>query len=192
MRCHHVTPGDIGAAASAAALHLDAWQNAFMLGKTPGKTPGIAVIFKNWKKSKNLNYNQMPLYCCTGNMLHGAPPPLHRLKKPPACKGESLLHCYAGVALGCAHTPSLTKEPSSVQGGIAHASLHWLGTPPPFGGEKKPSSVQRVMPLYCCTGDVLQGTSPPERHTLQSAPTPTRTPTPTPMPKPTPRLKVEP
>ncbi len=134
----------------------------------------------------------MPLYCCAGNMLHGTPPPLHGLKKPPACKGELPLHCYAGDALQCAHTPSLAKEPSSVQGGIAHASLHWLGAPPPFGGEEKPSSVQRA--LYCCTGNVLQGTPPPEKHTLQSAPTPTPTPTPMPMPMPTPtpRLKVEP
>jgi hypothetical protein len=43
---HHVTPGDIGAAAVTAPLRLDAQQNAFMLGKTPG----IAVIFQNWKK----------------------------------------------------------------------------------------------------------------------------------------------
>jgi hypothetical protein len=136
----------------------------------------------------------MPLYCCAGNMLHGTPPPLHGLKKPPACKGESPLHCYAGDMLQCAHTPSLAKEPSSVQEGIAHALLHWLGAPPPFGGEEKPSSVQRALPLYCCTGNVLQGNPPPEKHTLQSAPTPTPTPTPMPMPlpTPTPRLKVEP
>jgi hypothetical protein len=31
-------------------LHLYAQQNAFTLGKTPGETPGIAVIFQNWKK----------------------------------------------------------------------------------------------------------------------------------------------
>ncbi len=136
----------------------------------------------------------MPLYCCTGNMLHGTPPPLHGLKKPPARKGESPDHCYAGDALRCAHTSSLTKEPSNVQGGIAHASLHWLSAPPPFGGGEKPSSVQRALPLYCCTGNVLKGTPPPEKYTLQSAPTPTSTPTPmpTPTPTPTPRLKVEP
>ncbi len=80
----------------------------------------------------------MPLYCCADNMLHGAPPPLHGLKKPPACKGESPLHCYTGDVLGYAHTPSLAKEPSSMQGGIAHASLHWLGAPPPFGGRRNP------------------------------------------------------
>jgi hypothetical protein len=45
-------PGDIGAAAAAAPLHLDAWQNAFTPGKTPGKTPSIAVIFQNWKKNQ--------------------------------------------------------------------------------------------------------------------------------------------
>jgi hypothetical protein len=136
----------------------------------------------------------MPLYCCAGNMPHGAPPPLHGLKKPPACKGELPLHCYAGDAPQCTHTPSLAKEPSSMQGGIAHASLHWLGAFPPLVGGKKPSSVQRALPLYCCTGNVLQGTPPPEKHTLQSAPTltPTPTPTPMPMPTPTPRLKVEP
>ncbi len=187
-------PRDIGAAAAAAPLRLDVRKNAFTLGKTPGKMPGIAVIFQNWKNSKNLNYNQMPLYCCAGNMLHGAPPPLHCLKKPPACKGELPLNCYAGDVLRCAHTPSLAKEPSCVQGGIPHALLHWLRAPPPFGGEEKPSSVQRALPLYCCTGNVLQGTPPPEKHTLQSAPTPTPTPTSTPMPTPTPtpRLKVEP
>jgi hypothetical protein len=165
-----------------------------MLGKTPCKTPGIAVIFQNRKKSKNLNYNQMPLYCCAGNMLHSAPPPLHRLKKPPARKGEWTLHCYTGDVLQCAHTPFLAKEPSSMQGGIAPASLHWLDAPPPFGGEEKLSSVQRALPHYCCTGNVLQGTPPPEKHTLQSAPTPTPSPTPMPMPTPTPtpRLKVEP
>jgi hypothetical protein len=124
----------------------------------------------------------MPLYCCADNMLHNAPPPLHRLKKPPARKGELPLHCYAGGTLRCAHTPSLAKEPSSVQGGIAHALLHWLGASPPFGGEEKPSSVQRALPLYCCTGNVLQGTPPPEKHTLQSAQTPTPTSTPTPTP----------
>ncbi len=134
----------------------------------------------------------MPLHCCAGNMLHGAPPPLHGLKKPPARKGELPFDCYTGDALQCAHTPSLTKEPSSVQGGITHASLHRLGTPPPFGREEKSSSVQRALPLYCCTGDMLQGTPPPEKHTLQSAPTPTPTPTPMSMPTPTPRLKVEP
>ncbi len=134
----------------------------------------------------------MPLYCCAGNMLHGTPPPLHGLKKPPACKGESPLHCYTGDMLRCAHTPSLAKESSSVQGRIPHASLHRLGAPPPFGGEEKPSSVQRALPLDCCTGDVLQGTPPPEKHTLQSASRPTPTPTPMPMPTPIPRLKVEP
>jgi hypothetical protein len=49
---HHVTPGDISAAAAAAPLHLDARQNAFTLGKMPGETPGIAVIFQNTNKSK--------------------------------------------------------------------------------------------------------------------------------------------
>jgi hypothetical protein len=43
-------PGDIGAAATAASLHLDTRQNAFTLGKMPGKMSGIAVIFQNWKK----------------------------------------------------------------------------------------------------------------------------------------------
>ncbi len=62
--------------------------------------------------------------------------------------------------------------------------------PSSFWGEEKPSSVQRALPLYCCTGDVLQGTPPPEKHTLQSAPTLTPTPTPTPMPTPTPKLKL--
>ncbi len=42
--------GYIGAAAAAAPLCLDARKNALMLGKTPSKTPGIAVIFQNWKK----------------------------------------------------------------------------------------------------------------------------------------------
>jgi hypothetical protein len=102
----------------------------------------------------------MPLYCCAGNMLHGAPPPLHGLKKPPAHKGESPLHCYTGDMLQCAHTPSFAKEPSSMHGGIAHALLYWLGTPPLFGGEEKPSSVQRVLPLYCCTGNMLQALLP--------------------------------
>jgi hypothetical protein len=40
-------PGDINAAAAPAPLHLNAQKNAFMLGKTPGKTPSIAVIFQN-------------------------------------------------------------------------------------------------------------------------------------------------
>jgi hypothetical protein len=47
VRHHHVTPRDISAAAAAAPLHLDARQNTFTLGKMPGKTPGIAVIFQN-------------------------------------------------------------------------------------------------------------------------------------------------
>jgi hypothetical protein len=123
-------------------------------------------------------------------MLHGPPPPLHGLRRPPACKGELPLHCYAGDALRCAHTPSLAEEPSSVQGGIAPAPLHRQGAPPPFGGREKPSSVQRALPLYRCTGNVLQGTTPPEKHTLQSAPTLTPTPTPAPTPTPTPRLKL--
>jgi hypothetical protein len=185
-------PGDICAATAAVPLHLNARKNAFTLGKTPGETPDIAVIFQNWKKSKNLNYNQMPLYCCTGNMLHGAPLALHRLKKPPARKGELPLYCYAGDALQCTHIPSLAKEPSSVKWGIAHASLHRLVAPPPFGGEETPSSVQRALPLYCCTGDVLQGTPTPEKHTLQSVRTLTPTPTSMPTPTPTPRLKVKP
>jgi hypothetical protein len=45
-------PGDIGAAAAAEPLHLNARQNAFTLGKTPRKMPGIAVIFQNWKKNQ--------------------------------------------------------------------------------------------------------------------------------------------
>jgi hypothetical protein len=43
-------PGDISGAAAAAPLRLNAQQNAFTLGKTPGKTLGIPVIFQNWKK----------------------------------------------------------------------------------------------------------------------------------------------
>ncbi len=69
---------------------------------------------KNPKIQQNVNYNQLPLYCCTGNMLHGAPPPLHGLRRPPACKGELPLHCYAGDVLQCTHTPSLAGEPSSM------------------------------------------------------------------------------
>jgi hypothetical protein len=46
-------PGDIGTAATAAPLHLDARQNAFTLGKMPGKTPGVAVIFSKLEKNPN-------------------------------------------------------------------------------------------------------------------------------------------
>jgi hypothetical protein len=98
----------------------------------------FSKLEKNPKNQQNVNYNQLPLYCCAGNMLHGTPPPLHGLRRPPACKGELPLHCYAGNALQCAHTPSHAKEPSSVQGGIAPALLHRQGAPPPFAGEGNP------------------------------------------------------
>ncbi len=116
----------------------------------------FSKLEKNQKIQQNVNYNQLLLYCCAGNMLHGAPPPLHGSRRPPACKGESPLHWYAGNALQCALTPSLAEEPSSMQRGIAHASLHRQGAPPPFGGGEKPFSVQRALPLYCCTGDICK------------------------------------
>jgi hypothetical protein len=98
----------------------------------------FSKLEKNPKIQQNVLYNQLPLYCRPGNMLHGAPPPLHGLRRPPVCKGELPLHCYAGNVLRCAHTPSLAKEPSSMQGEIAPALLHRQGTPPPFGGGRNP------------------------------------------------------
>jgi hypothetical protein len=58
-------PGDVGAAAAAAPLRLNAQQSAFTLRKTPGKMPGIAVIFQNWKKIQKpkLQANSSVLLC---------------------------------------------------------------------------------------------------------------------------------
>ncbi len=136
---------------------------------TPTPTPRLKVepeqqiasmgnfskLGKNPKIQQNVNYNQLPLYCCTGNMLNGAPSPLHGLRRPPACKGDLPLHFYAGNALQCAHTPSLVEELSSVQGGIAPALLHRQGTPPPFGGGRNPPVCKGHYPsiaalVMCC------------------------------------------
>ncbi len=95
-RHHHVTPGDIGAAAATAPLHLDARQNAFMLGKMPGKTPGIVVIFQNWKK----------------------------IQKPKLQSNASVLLHWQHAAQ-CSSPSTRVEETSSTQGRITPPLLRW-------------------------------------------------------------------
>jgi hypothetical protein len=98
------------------------------------------------------------------------------------------LLCWRRAAM-CSHSLSCQRTLQCARGDYPcidaqarHPSSFWVGG--------KPSSVQRALPLYPCTGDLLQGTPPPEKHTLQSAPTLTPTPTPMPTPTSTPRLKL--
>jgi hypothetical protein len=185
-------PGDIGAAAAAAPLCLNTRQNLFKLGKTPGKTPGIAVIFQNWKKIQKpkLQSNATVLLRWQHAARHS--PPSTQVEETSSTQGRiapPLLRW--GRAAMRSHSLSRQRtlqharwDRPCIAAQARRSSSIW--------GEEKPSSVQRALPLYCCTGNVLQGTPPPEKHTLQSAPTLTPTSTPTPMPTPTPRLKVEP
>jgi hypothetical protein len=88
--------GDIGTAAAARPLCLDAWKNIFTLGKTPGEMPGIAVIFQNWKK----------------------------IQKPKLQSNASVLLCWQHAAWRS--SPSTwVEETSSMQGRIAPPLLHW-------------------------------------------------------------------
>jgi hypothetical protein len=89
-------PRDIGTAAAAVPLHLGARKNAFMLGKTPGKTPGIAVIFQNWKK----------------------------IQKPKLQSNASVLLCWQHAAQRSSPSTRV-EETSSTQGRIAPPLLRW-------------------------------------------------------------------
>ncbi len=93
---HHVMPRDIGAAAAAALLSLDARQNAFTLGKTPGKMPGIAVVFRNWKK----------------------------IQKPKLQSNASVLLRWQHAAR-CSSPSTRVEQTSSMQGRITPPLLCW-------------------------------------------------------------------
>jgi hypothetical protein len=94
--CHHIILGDISAAAATAPLRLDVRQNTYMLGKTPGKMPGIAVIFQNWKK----------------------------IQKPKLQSNASVLLHWQHAAR-CSSPSTWVEETFSMQGRIAPPLLRW-------------------------------------------------------------------
>jgi hypothetical protein len=156
--------------------------------------PGIAVIFQNWKKIQKpklqsnasvlLHWQHAAQRSSPSTRVEETSSMQGRISPPLLRWGRAAMRSHS---LSCQRTLQHARGDHPCIAALARRSSSvW--------GEEKPSSVQRALPLYCCTGDVLQGTPFPEKHTLQSAPTPTPTPTPAPMPMPTPtpRLKVEP
>ncbi len=147
-----MTPGDIDAAAAAAPLHFNARQNAFTLGKTPGKTPGIAVIFQNWKKIQKpkLQSNASVLLRWQHTAWHSSPST--RVEETSSMQGRIATPLLRwGCAAMCSHSLScqrtlqhargdcpciaaLARRSSSIWGGvetlqcakgIAPLLLHW-------------------------------------------------------------------
>ncbi len=132
---HHITPGDIGAAAAAVPLCLDARQNAFTLAKTPRKMPRIVVIFQNWKKiqKSKLQSNASVLLRWQHNKIKL----LNKLSQFLLCtKGidEGLLDCCVihhskvatgrrGHATGVNVSPFGNNPAGQLSGGIARIRL---------------------------------------------------------------------
>jgi hypothetical protein len=177
-------PGDIGAAAAAVPLHLNARKNAFTLGKMPGKMPSTAVIFRNWKKIQTPKLQSNASVLLRWHHAAWCSSPSTRVEETSSMQGRiapPLLRW--GCAAMCSHSLSCQRTLQHARGDcpciVAQARC-----PSSFLGGEKFSSVQRALPLYRCTGNVLQGMPPLEKHKLQSAPTltPTSIPTPTPTP----------
>ncbi len=145
-------PGDICAAATAVTLHLDPRQNAFMLGKMPSKTPGIAVIFKNWKKIQKpklqsnasvfLHWQHAARCSSPSTQVEETSSMQGRITPPLLCWGRAAMHSHS---LYCQRTlqhargdrpciSALARRSSSIWGGgetlqcakgIAPRLLHW-------------------------------------------------------------------
>ncbi len=147
----------------------------------------FSKLGKNQKNQQNINYNQLPLYCCAGNMLHGAPSPLHGLRRPPACKGAlaMLAMCCDALTL-----PLLPKNPPACKGG---SPLHCCTGKAPlllFGGGRNPPVCKGHYPSIAALATCCKALLPLKNIHYNQQPTLTPTPTPMPMPTPTPRLKL--
>ncbi len=142
----------ISAAAAAAPLRLDTRQNAFTPGKTPRKTPGIAVIFQNWKKiqipklqsnaSVLLHWQHAARHFSPSTRVEETSSTQGRITPPLLCWGRTAMHSHSlscprilQCARGdCPCIAALARHSSSIWGGgetlqcakgIAPLLLYW-------------------------------------------------------------------